>query len=162
MAKSNSIPSQKVLHEIFEYKDGNLIRKKTNTIAGSLDVYGYLITSVHGKRQKNHRIIFLMMNGYLPKIVDHIDRNPSNNKIENLRDASRSLNCLNSKTNKNNKSGAKNVDFLKSKNKWRVLMQIQKKSYFFGYFSDLELATLVAEEAKDKYMRLSFGNLQTI
>jgi hypothetical protein len=162
MANPNSILSQEVLHELFEYKDGNLIRKKTNSIAGSIDTNGYLITSVLGKKQKNHRIIFLMHYGYLPKIIDHIDRNPANNKIENLRAASRSLNCLNSKINKTNKSGVKNVDFLKSKKKWRVLMQIQKKSYFFGYFSDLELAALVAEEAKDKYMRLSFGNLQTI
>ena len=159
MANTNSIPSQEVLHNLFEYKDGNLIRKKTNSIAGSIDADGYLITSVLGKRQKNHRIIFLMHHGYLPKIIDHIDRNPANNKIENLREASRSLNCLNSKINKTNKSGAKNVDFLKSKKRWRVLMQIQKKSYFFGYFKDLELAELVAIEAKDKYIRMYFGCL---
>ena len=80
--------------------------------------------------------------GYLPKIIDHIDRNPANNKIENLRAASRSLNCLNSKINKTNKSGVKNVDFLKSKKRWRVLMQIQKKSYFFGYFKLVVLILL--------------------
>ena len=158
MANAKSIPSQEILHQLFKYEDGNLIRKKTNSIAGSKDSKGYLITSVNGKRQKNHRIIFLMFYGYLPRIVDHIDRNPSNNKIKNLRDASRSLNCLNSKVNKNNNCGIKNVDFLKSKNKWRVLMQIQKKKYFFGYFADIELASLVAEEAKDKYMRISFEN----
>ena len=159
MANQNSTLTKEILHDLFEYKDGNLIRKKTNTLCGSVDNNGYLISSVLGKRQKNHRLIFMMHYGYMPKIVDHIDRNTSNNKIENLRDACTSLNCLNSNGNKRNTSGFKNVDFLKSKRKWRVLLQVKKTSYFFGYFDDLELAGLVATEAKDKYMRLAFASI---
>jgi hypothetical protein len=151
--------NQQRLHEIFEYKDGFLFRKKTGVVAGSKDTKGYLISSVDGKRQKNHRIIFMMHYGYLPRIIDHIDRNPANNKIENLRNVNYAQNSLNSGTSKHNTSGFKNVDWFASKKRWRVYLKLNGKRTLFGYFKDLELAGLVAAEAKDKYMRSSFGCL---
>jgi hypothetical protein len=147
------------LHEIFKYKDGVLFRKKNGVVAGSKDTKGYLISSVDGKRQKNHRIIFMMHYGYLPRIIDHIDRNPANNKIENLRDVNYAQNSLNSGTSMRNTSGFKNVDWLASKKRWRVYLKLNGKRTLFGYFKDLELAGLVAAEAKDKYIRSNLGCL---
>jgi len=151
--------NQQRLHQIFDYKNGILFRKCNGKIAGSIDTKGYLISSVDGKRQKNHRIIFMMHYGYLPRIIDHIDQNPSNNCIENLRAVSYAQNSLNSNTCVRNTSGFKNVDWLKSKKRWRVYLKLNGKRTLFGYFKDLELAGLVAVEAKDKYMRLNFGCL---
>lgn len=151
--------NQQRLHEIFDYKNGVLFRKRNGKVAGSKDTKGYLISSVDGKRQKNHRIIFMMHYEYLPRIIDHIDRNPANNKIENLRDVNYAQNSLNSGISIRNTSGFKNVDWLASKKRWRVYLKLNGKRTLFGYFKDLELAGLVAAEAKDKYMRSSFGCL---
>jgi len=151
--------NQQRLHEIFDYKNGVLFRKCNGKVAGSKDAKGYLISSVDGKRQKNHRIIFMMHHGYLPKIIDHIDQNPANNCIENLRPASYAQNSLNSGTCVRNTSGFKNVDWFASKKRWRVYIKLNGKRTLFGYFKDLELASLVAAEAKDKYIRSSFGCL---
>lgn len=95
-------------HDIFEYQDGELIwkidsfaNKVKGKKAGALNNTGYLRTKYNKKKYLNHRIIFEMFNGYIPEFIDHIDRNRLNNKIENLRPATRSLNAFNRSYKKN-------------------------------------------------------------
>jgi len=53
--------------------------------------------------------------------VDHIDRNILNNHYTNLRWANRSMQNMNKKIYKNNKSGYKNISYRKDTNKWRFI-----------------------------------------
>lgn len=154
----NKILTQDYLHEIFEYRGGVLYWKinksqklKIGDIAGCSDGLGYFHTMIDGKNYKNHRIIFLMFHGYLPKCIDHIDNNRSNNCIENLREATRSQNCQNSKKSIRNKSGVKNVHWNKQTQKWQVILMINGKNKNFGYFEDLIVAESVAQETRNKY-----------
>lgn len=142
---------------IFEYKDGDIywsVNKgsiKSGSKAGSSNDQGYLHVSINSKLYKNHRIIWLMHNGTIPKFIDHIDGNRLNNRIENLRSATHSQNMRNLKKPKTNTSGIKGVSWYKNKNKWRVSVTIYGKQKCFGYFEDIELAELVAEEARNKH-----------
>lgn len=52
---------------------------------------------------------------------------------------------------KPNNTGIKNVSWEAAKQKFRVALQVNKVRKFFGYFDDLELAELVAVEARAKY-----------
>jgi hypothetical protein len=79
------------------------------------------------------------------------------NKISNLREATYQENSENYKTPKTNKSGVKNVSWYKSLNKWVVSISIRKTKKTVGYYDDLELAELVAIEARNKY-RGEFAN----
>lgn len=146
------------LHQLFEYKDGELYWKinsannvKVGYSAGSFNNRGYKIVGINKKTYRIHRLIYLMFYGYLPKILDHKDGNKFNNKIENLRKANNSQNQQNRIIQKNNKSGIKNVDWHKKTAKWRVSIQVNKKRNFIGSFKDLKLADLVAIEARNKY-----------
>lgn len=96
-----------------------------------------------------HRIIYLYHHGYLPAIVDHIDRNSQNNKIENLRDADWNLSNQNRGTFKNNTSGWKGVSFNKLKNKWEIRVMTNGKRKLIGRFVLLYegLAALAAHRA---------------
>lgn len=68
---------------------------KGNT-AGSIQKNGYLAVNFQGKKYLSHRLAWFLYYGSWPKYhIDHIDRNPLNNSIENLRDVSRSTNMLN-------------------------------------------------------------------
>jgi hypothetical protein len=155
------ILSQEYLNEIFEYKDGELFYKKKyarnikiGKKAGSNHDNGYKRIAIHNKKYYLHRIVFLMFNGYLPKEVDHKKQEPiANNKIENLRPASRNTNSQNRRIGKNNTSGIKNVFWDKGKGvgKWRVGIKVNGKTKYFGSFDDIELAELVAIEARNKY-----------
>lgn len=147
--------------EFFEYKDGALYwKKKTSTktsqisigdVAGTTRPDGYSAIKFQYKLYLVHRLIFLMHHGYMPKFVDHIDGNPKNNQIENLRETTIRNNCLNQKLRKNNTSGVKGVTFAKERNKWLVQVPISKNKKNLGYYQDLELAELVAMEARNKY-----------
>jgi hypothetical protein len=78
----------------------NTNRIKVGDVAGSRNPEGYWILTRHGnKAHRAHNIIWELHNGRIPKgmTVDHIDRNPSNNKIENLRLATPSSQCHNRK-----------------------------------------------------------------
>lgn len=141
----------------FRYEDGNLYWKKPRSgiavgkKAGCIDSQGYLRIRFNGKKYLNHRLIFFMEYGYMPEMLDHIDNNPLNNRIENLRPATRNENGYNKSLQINNTSGYKNVFWHKSSKKWRVVITVNKKYLRFGCFDDLELADLVAQEARDKY-----------
>ena len=88
--------------------------------------------------------------GYLPNDIDHIDRNPSNNNIENLRPATRTQNQYNS-TRKRTKNNLKNVYWVPRLNKWVVRLNINGKPRHIGVFNDLDFADFVAQEARAKY-----------
>jgi hypothetical protein len=152
----NTLNQQKLL-ELFEYREGNLYRRvatnsrlKIGSKVGSTDKKGYVHTSIYGKSYLVHRIIFLMAHGYLPHDVDHKDKNPSNNHIENLRPATRAQNQYNG-TRKRAKNNLKHVYWIPRLNKWVVRLNINGKVRHIGVFSDVELADLVAQEARNKY-----------
>ena len=139
----------------FIYKEGYLYwaipKQGRKEKAGNINKDGYTIIVLNGIWYKAHRLIFLMHNGYLPNQIDHIDGNPNNNKIENLRAVSHNQNMQNKGIYKNNTSGVKGVSFDKNSNKFRVYINMNKKRKYFGRFDDFELAELVAIEARKKY-----------
>jgi hypothetical protein len=157
MDMSNSTWSQSYFHELFEYRDGSLFWKKPrkgtkkDKKAGTLNVHGYLQTQIDKKIIVNHRIIFMMFCGFLPKQIDHIDRNTLNNKIENLRPATNAENQCNSKVKVTSKSGIKNVSWVKRKNRWHVRLKVNGKEKHIGYFTDVETAKIKAIEARKMY-----------
>jgi len=146
------------LLEVFEYKDGNLYWKVTRSsnakageIAGFINKLGYSKTAIDKKQYFTHRLIFLMVHGYLPKIVDHKDKNVLNNKIENLRGANRFENCQNAKTPVTNKSGIKGVNWHKKMQKWNVQLSVNGKKKNFGYYNDIDYAKFLIEAMRYKY-----------
>ena len=150
--------TQERLKELFDYQDGALIRRKGGRSAViAMGVKRYERVSVDGKIQALHRMIYLWNHGHLPKTLDHIDGDRANNKIENLREATQQQNCLNRKHHSNSKSPYKNV-YLQAptkkaewKRNWVVRITVAGKSKYIGSFEDLELADLVATEARDKF-----------
>lgn len=83
--------------------------------------------------------------------LDHINDNNTDNRIENIRSASRSQNMWNTGLAKNNTSGVKGVTWKADKHKWRVRIGVNGKRIHIGDFADFELAELVAFEARAKY-----------
>lgn len=76
--------------EHFHYNDGVITRDDRKGGLGSYDKDGYLIIKVKGHQFKAHRIVWLLCNGDFPRCeLDHINRNRSDNRIENLRESSR-------------------------------------------------------------------------
>jgi hypothetical protein len=137
----------------FEYKDGKIVRKvtfkksKAGDVIGTYDAKGYLKVGHLGKSWAAHRVAYLLNHGYCPDFVDHINGIKDDNRIENLREANISTNHYNCKKYTTNKSGIKNVYWHSSNKRWAV--RINKKH--IGCFEDLELAELVAFEARNKY-----------
>jgi hypothetical protein len=105
---------------------------KIGDVAGSKNTEGgYYRTMFNGKLHMNHRIIFFLNYGYCSKMIDHIDCCRTNNKIDNLREATHSENCSNAKLRNNNKSGHKGVS-KNTKGKysyWIVKIRRNKKLY---------------------------------
>ncbi len=97
-----------------------------------------------------HQIIYLLHYGYIPENIDHIDNNPLNNNIDNLRAVEHKQNMLNRRKSRNNTSGVKNVSATPS-GKWKIILQTNGKICFYALVEDLELAALVASEARAKY-----------
>jgi len=96
--------TSKLLSEKLEYKDGVLYwkhtrgRAKEGMPAGRIVKDGYLQTCVNRVRLLNHQIVFMMFHGFIPKEIDHINRDVRDNRGENLRMTTRSENLTNRKT----------------------------------------------------------------
>jgi hypothetical protein len=148
--------TQSELIDIFDYSDGNLIFKKNRwkskagKIAGSRDSKGYLRVRINWNTYSIHRLIWLYHHGSFPKnLIDHIDGDRTNNKIENLREATHFENNINCSKNLNNTSGYKNVTWRKDKKKWQVKCNYKGKTHLGGYFVDLSDAVKKATMLRD-------------
>ena len=96
--------------ESFYIKGGKIYDLITNEEKGYYcRSCGYKRLWFNGKLWLQHRLIYFITHGYLPKRLDHIDRNKLNNKIENLRPAAQSHNVVNSEIRSDNTTGYRGV-----------------------------------------------------
>lgn len=121
-----------------------------------LSDYGYWRVGVkHNDKNLRllcHRIIYSIYHKIeLPKSmwIDHIDRNPMNNCIENLRLVTPSQNNRNRGAGANNTSGTMGVGFNKRRNKWCASITVEKKVYSLGSFDSIESAVAARKHAEN-------------
>lgn len=180
--------TQDLVKEFFDYKDGFLYwKKRTNakstiTIgirAGSFNKScGRYRIVFRGKGYFSSRLIFLWNKGYFPEEVDHKDRNRLNDRIENLRAATRIQNCRNRKSFKGSSSKYFGVSFKTKKvkyrsrvtniirvyerSRWAAQISIDGKRKEIGLFkTEIEAAIAYNKKAKEHYREFASINIIT-
>lgn len=145
--------TQDTAKSLFFVQDGVLMWRHNGKKAGGTNgkLQPYIRVCVDRVRYMAHKVVYLIHNGFMPQIVDHIDGNLQNNCIENLREATRSENAINKKIRKDSVTGIKNVTQDKTTGRYKVHLTINGKRKHFGTYDDLELADLVAMEAQSKF-----------
>lgn len=130
--------SKEELHELFTYDPAtgeirNKIdrgpRAKSGSVAGTINNLGYVIIGIGKKYYKAHRIAWVMAYGAISGHIDHANGDPSDNRITNLRQASRSQNMHNCKVRRDNSSGVKGVSLRARCGKWKVHVMCGGKTY---------------------------------
>lgn len=95
-----------------------------------------------------HRLIFLWHHGYLPKQVDHVNMEKTDNRIENLRASDASKNQMNTNVRNGTKSGLKGVHWDESRGTWMSRIKINGKHVFLGRFASKEEAYEARKQAQ--------------
>ena len=105
----------------------------------------YLSKIEEKKKYMIHRLVAIAFipNPENKNDVDHIDNNPANNSLYNLRWSSRSENLMNTQLSLRNTSGVKGVSWNKRHHKWQACIMIDGKQMHLGLFGTLEEASLV-------------------
>lgn len=113
--------------------------------AGAVTSLGYVSIRINGRAYQAHRIAWLIKTRAWPIAdIDHINGVRSDNRWCNIRQATRSQNCMNRPIPRNNTSGYKGVSFHRHSRKWYA--HISGKC--IGYF-------MTPEQASDAYERAS-------
>lgn len=108
-------------------------------IAGWLDKEGYRCITIQGKKIKAHRLALWWTTGEWPPAgvyIDHINRNPADNRISNLRLASPTQSAMNRSAQSNNRCGHKGV--FKTKGYWHARMQLNGVTIPLGYHKSMQ------------------------
>lgn len=133
--------------------DTDVLRRRwNNRLAGkealtAINGHGYRHGKVCNVSIKAHRVIWLLVYREFPKgVIDHIDRDKLNNRIENLRDVSKVVNSLNAKVYKNNRSGVTGVSWHKRTNRWLARGMARGRDVMIGRFDTREEAIAAREQ----------------
>lgn len=117
--------------------------------AGCFRADGYRVIRLHDKLYLGHRLAWALHFGEWPdKFIDHIDGNPSNNMIENLRVVDRYGNNTNCKIKGNNTSGCTGVWWHSANRKWIAEIKSHGKKMHIGSFANLEDAAEARKKAE--------------
>lgn len=121
---------------------------------------GYLVGCILGRPWRAHRVIWAMQTGSWPKDqIDHIDCCPTNNRWENLREASGAENSWNRRVGNDTTSGIKGVYWHKRDKRWNARIFSQRRNIFLGNFKTREEAEAAASAAR-KDIHGSFARMR--
>jgi hypothetical protein len=143
--RNNDLSCEKV-RELFDYKDGELFWKKigpnkrTDRPAGTVNRDGYRRIKYMYKLYAVHRLVWTYHGNAPVAFIDHINGDVLDNRIENLRAATHSQNCMNTRLRSDNTSGIKGVRWSKLKQKWIGTVGVNYKNYCAGEFDTKEKA----------------------
>lgn len=148
---TEKILTQARLKSLLVYNEhtGNFFRKVgrkgagfVGTVAGSPS-NGYLTIMIDGKNYRCHRLAWLYVHGEFPEgHLDHINQNKTDNRISNLRVATKKQNAENTGIQSNNKSGYRGVFWNSQKSKWHAKIKHHGKTTHLGFFDDPVLASI--------------------
>lgn len=142
------------LRATFDYHpDGYLIRKKNGKPCGQhVNCHnGYIKVFVNEKTLQAHRVIYAIVHGEMPGEIDHINKDRADNRIENLRNVSHSVNIHNSRVPKTNTSGFPGVDWDARNRKWHARIMLNNQRVSLGRFEDFDEAVYARKMAKIRY-----------
>lgn len=130
--------------------NANFLRGKPAGTFGH--VLGYVMICIKRKSYKRHRLIWFYVHKRWPENdLDHIDGDNTNDKISNLREATRAQNMWNSIISKRNKSGTKGVSWSAQKGKWNAQLMVNGHLVRLGQFKLLDDAVNARKSAELVY-----------
>jgi hypothetical protein len=125
------------------YKRSNNEKILKKVICGNY----YVVCLSKDNKIKNkyvHQLVAMAFLNHIPnghgKVIDHINDNPSDNRVENLQIVTQRFNVK--KTQGKYSSMYKGVSWDKKFNKWRAMIQINGKQFFLGHYINEEDAHL--------------------
>ena len=127
---------------MFDYSDGFLLAKeskgkrKKGTRVGSVNKNGYYHVQIAGHKYLVHRLIWTMHGGGPAEMIDHINGDLLDNRIENLRAVTNSQNLMNSRRRRDNTSGIKGVSWNAGAKRWVGQIMLNRKPYRTKMFKD--------------------------
>lgn len=160
MPSPNDLPDLERLAAFFRY----------NAVSGELSIFRrsgwrlveptpgcrYLTVHFDGRRLYAHRIAWkLHYSVEPPSIIDHIDRCKSNNKIDNLREATHSLNMFNRDAKPHLHRG---IFFDRKRNWFRARITVGERRKCLGYFRTADEAADAYRRAAEKLARSHLGS----
>jgi hypothetical protein len=131
-------------NDVFNYKDGDLFwkvsrgRARAGAAAGCVQSNGRKYVRINGQLKLSHRVIWEMHKGWCPEFLDHINGDPLDNRIENLRPATKQQNAQNKKVTRRSKTGVKGVS--PSRTKFVATLYVGGKNVYLGTFDRLDAA----------------------
>lgn len=156
------LPSQKTLNSLLEYNfdsgiltwkdrpDSKTFRNAGKPALNYIDDNGYRIGKLLSVGNvKAHRVIWKMVHGDDPNVIDHINGDRVDNRIENLRSVSRSENARNLGLQSNNTSGYNGVYWYPKRDVWMVSIRVGGARKTLGYFKDKRRAIAARRNADD-------------
>lgn len=121
---------------------------KPGSPAGWRSTGGYYGITINDVKYLAHRLVWLYHTGHFPKMyIDHIDGNPSNNVIENLRECTPRQNSQNMKSRRS-KTGVRGVH--PQGDKFFASISIGNKTFRLGTFDTVEKAKAAYMDARQK------------
>lgn len=123
---------------------------RVGDVAGGTRPDGYRYIGIDGRRYYAHRLAWLMVYGPIPHgmEIDHMDHNPSNNRIGNLRLVTKSVNRHNRARDTRNKSGVNGVFWSANAEAWVAQIRHNRHTKHLGYFKSLSAATAARKAAE--------------
>jgi len=125
----------------YEVSNTGIVRGKNGELKPRLRTAGYLAVVLwNSQGRQEFRIHRLVAEAFIPNPggkpeIDHIDRNPANNAVENLRWATRSENMLNTR-----RRDGEMYAIYPSGTKWMVKFQRDLKEVYLGVYATIEEA----------------------
>jgi hypothetical protein len=166
MSKPHSTLTQAIVKELLDYdpetgvltwkprlRNNPWNAKYAGKPAGSKqtnkNLKSYLGVAIFQKRHLAHRVIFLYCYGELPENdIDHINGNGLDNRLINLRKATRSENLKNQRKSYKNTSGVTGVSWHRASNKWRSTIKTLQKQFHLGAFDNFIDAVCARKSAE--------------
>lgn len=135
------------------------LHRLVGTVAGRKHLTQIQIR-ISGKNYLAHRLAWLYVHGVWPKeYIDHINGDPCDNRLSNLREATARENMFNRRMQKSNRLGVKGVLCARAAGRFMSRIRIDGRSVHLGTFDSVELASAAyaaaAVATRGEFVRLN-------
>jgi hypothetical protein len=162
---ANEKDAQELLNKMLDYNPTTGVlrwkveryRKHKGDVAGCIyktqdKNYWRINVSINYRRYLAHRLIWLMVTGKWPvEELDHMDRDATNNRWDNLREANHQQNGKNRSLKVTNTTGINGVSFDKKKGNYRARIMVNHKDIYLGNFDTVAEAAAARKVASKRY-----------